>query len=143
MIEMIDMKAQRRNTALSLSLVFALWLFGCGYPEVVSSGEGRFARTDISLLPGMISGLKSKDASTRARSAATIGGMGPAAKDAVPALITLLKDREISVRAAGAHALGQMRPVARKARPDLESLAKQAPLRDVATKAIERIKTAE
>ena len=136
------MRAQRR-TLLSLGLASASWLLGCGNPEAAQSGKGRFARTDIAVLSDMLRGLKSKNASTRARSAATIGGMGPAAKEAIPALITLLKDREPSVQAAGAHALGQMGPAAEKASPELKILAKQASLREVATKALEQIKTAE
>jgi HEAT repeat protein len=137
---MIDPKC-RMQAVFWLCLAYASSIPGCGNGDAgpASSGEGRYAQTDIAMLPHMIHGLKSKDPSTRARSAATIGGMGPAAKDAIPALITLLKDRDPSVRAAGAHALGRMGPVASKARPNLEALTKQTALREIATKAIRQI----
>ena len=136
------MAPRPRRTIVIIGFLAILSLSsGCGQPAVTvpGQGSGRFSKTDIATLPDMLQGLKSKDASTRARSAATIGGMGPAAKEAVPALITLLKDREVSVQAAGAHALGQIGPDAAAARSDLEALTRQGPLRDVAVKAIQQI----
>lgn len=136
--------APRRRTAAALiGLAVASSLFGCGGPEPASSGEGRYAHADVAVLPEMLKGLRSKDASTRARSAATIGGMGPAAREAVPALTALLKDRDVSVRAAGVHALGRMGSAARPARPNLEALLKQAPLREIAAKALKQIEDAD
>ena len=56
--------------------------------------------------------LKHEDGSTRRVAAEALGGIGPAAKDAVPALMEALKGEDFSTRNAAAEALGQIGPVA-------------------------------
>lgn len=133
------MPPRRRRIASAIGHCFVSLLIGCGPPASRPSAKGHFSNADVTVLPHMLRGLKSKNPSIRARSAATIGGMGPAAKEAVPMLIASLKDRDTSVRAGCIFALGQIGPDARIARPNLEAMTKQAPLRDVATKALRQI----
>ena len=48
-----------------------------------------------------------------------MGGIGPAAKDAVPALIKALKDKDFNVRRSAAAAVGKIGPAAKDAVPAL------------------------
>ena len=58
----------------------------------------------------------------RGFAAMALGGLGPAAQDAVPALVPLLKDPKASVRRAAASALGGLGPAAQDAVPALVPL---------------------
>ena len=55
----------------------------------------------------------------RINAALALGGIGPAAKDAVPALIIALKDEEENIRLTAALALGDNGPAAKDAVPAL------------------------
>ena len=60
----------------------------------------------------------------RRAAAEVLGGLGPAAKDAVPDLVKLLDDPDEGVRWAAASALGGIGPAAKDAAPDLVKLLK-------------------
>ncbi len=75
-------------------------------------------------VPGLIELLGEKDQSLRNAALETLGGIGPAAKDAVPALVHVLQyDEWTDVRAKAAKTLGDMGPAAKEA-----ILALRAPL---------------
>lgn len=65
--------------------------------------------TPVSIL---IDALKARDSGDRARAARELGGIGPAAKEAIPVLLEALRDREEKVRRDAADALGRMGPAA-------------------------------
>ena len=87
-------------------------------PEPVNFGpEGNGAGDDEAPVtfvgnPGsiaiLIEALREKDGNVRAKAARALGGMGPAAKEAIPVLLTALQDREAHVRWDAARALGQI-----------------------------------
>lgn len=116
-------------------------LTGCGEaakPNGPGLG-GRHYAADASALSDIVVDLRSKSPEVRSRAAATLGGLGPAAKLAVADLITALKDADLGVRQAAAFALGRIGPDARDALPALRSLAQKGPASAVAAKAVERI----
>jgi HEAT repeats len=120
-------------------------LVGCGEvgaPADPGLAGGHYA-ADASDLPRLIVGLKARSPEARARAAAALGGLGPAAKPAVTDLIAALKDRDPGVRQAAAFALGRIGPDAIDALPALRSLARGGPASAVATKAIESIEHGE
>jgi HEAT repeat protein len=108
---------------------------GCAPPGGSSAGDP----ATPAALDDALRGLRARDPATRARAAARLAAMGPAAAKAVPALSSALKDRDLSVKAAAAHALGEIGPDARPALPTLEALSRQETLRDVVTRARARI----
>jgi len=56
----------------------------------------------------LIEALKSEDKHSRARAARVLGGIGPAAEEAIPVLLENLRDREATVRFDAAKALERM-----------------------------------
>jgi HEAT repeat protein len=56
-------------------------------------------------VPALIEALKDKSINVRQNAAFALGGIGPAAKDAVPALSEALKDHEAIVSSAAEGAL--------------------------------------
>jgi HEAT repeat protein len=56
----------------------------------------------------LIEALREKDGNVRAKAARALGGIGPAAKEAIPVLLSALQDREAHVRWDAARALGQI-----------------------------------
>jgi HEAT repeat protein len=112
-------------------------MIGCGHSGSVPAE----AKVSADAVPELIRGLESPDPNARVRSAASIGRIGPDAKQAVPALTTALKDPDPSVQAAAAYSLGQIGPDANAALPELEPLSRTTgPLSEVAAKAITQIK---
>ena len=87
-------------------------------PEPVTFGpEGNGAREDevpVSFVgnPGsiaiLVEALREKNGNVRANAARALGGIGPAAKEAIPVLLSALQDREAHVRWDAARALGQI-----------------------------------
>ena len=72
----------------------------------------------------LITQLRDESPTVRGAAAHALGGIGPAAKDAVPELAKLLKDPDADVRRAAAHALGGIGPAAKDAVPELAKLLK-------------------
>ena len=66
-------------------------------------------RLEQRLIKDLITQLKSHFVDDRQRAAQALGGIGPAAADAVPALIDALKDQDADVRELAAEALGEIR----------------------------------
>jgi len=56
----------------------------------------------------LIEALRERDGHVRAKAARALGGIGPAAKEAIPVLLSALQDREAHVRWDAARALGQI-----------------------------------
>jgi tRNA A-37 threonylcarbamoyl transferase component Bud32 len=109
-----------------------------------SGGEGAQGGPALSFVgsPGsiaiLIEALKEKDGSVRSRAARALGGIGPAAKEAIPVLLDALQDREAHVRWDAARALGQIGAAA------AEGLAaavhdKDPVVRQIAADALKRI----
>ncbi len=72
-------------------------------------------------VPGLIDALQGKDQNIRRAALDALGGIGPAAKDAVPAATKLLlRDESMDVRKAAAIMLGQIGPEAKEAIPALK-----------------------
>lgn len=130
---------QRSPRPACTLLVVACLLAGCGRFE---GAPGAGAGATPAALDDAIRGLRAKDPTTRARAAARLAAMGPAASPAVPSLTAALKDRDVSVKAAAAHALGEIGPEARPALPELAAMARQRPLKEVSSRAIEKIERA-
>lgn len=121
----------------AVALVWSATIAGCGRATGVSSTAGGHASAEA--VAELVRGLSLPDPAARARAAEAIGRIGPGAKAAVPALTKALQDRDLSVRAAAAYTLGEIGPDARGAIPNLERLTRPSTLRDVATRAIEKI----
>jgi hypothetical protein len=122
---------------MAIALLCACMPIGCGRPGALPA-EAKVSGTAV---PELIRGLESPDPTARARCAASIGRIGPDARDAVAALTTTLKDPDPSVQAAAAYSLGQIGPDARAALPELEPLSRTGgPLGEVAAQAIAQIK---
>jgi HEAT repeat protein len=122
---------------VAVALICAGLPIGCGRTAPVPSE----AKVNATAVPELIRGLQSPDPTARARSAASLGRIGPDAKGAVPALTTALKDTDPAVQAAAAYSLGQIGPDAGEALAELEPLTRRdGPLREVAAKAVSRIK---
>jgi serine/threonine protein kinase len=56
----------------------------------------------------LVEALREHDGAVRAKAARALGGIGPAAKEAIPVLLGALRDREAHVRWDAARALGQI-----------------------------------
>jgi len=122
---------------IAIALVCAILPTGCGRTAPVPAD----AKINAAAVPELIRGLQSPDPTARARSAASLGRIGPDAKEAVSALTTALKDTDPSVQAAAAYSLGQIGPDAGEALAELEPLTRRGgPLREVAAKAVSQIK---
>ena len=86
-------------------------------------------------VPGLIELLGEKDQSLRNAALETLGGIGPAAKDAVPALVHVLQyDEWTDVRAKAAKTLGDMGPAAKEA-----ILVPKSPSRSIPTNIWRRV----
>ena len=70
-------------------------------------------------VPALLKLMREKMDGAKEASAAALGRIGPAAKEAVPRLIELLEDRSGEVRSAAAEALGRIGPAAAAAVPKL------------------------
>ncbi|HEY5907159.1 MAG TPA: HEAT repeat domain-containing protein, partial [Vicinamibacteria bacterium] len=86
----------------------------------------------------LVEALKEKDGNVRSKAARALGGIGPAAKEAIPVLLEALRDREAHVRWDAARALGQIGAAA------AEGLAaavndKDPVVRQIAADALKRI----
>jgi HEAT repeat protein len=86
----------------------------------------------------LIEALREKDGSVRAKAARALGGLGPAAREAIPLLLGALEDREAHVRWDAARALGRIGAAA------AEGLAaavndKDPVVRQIAADALKRI----
>ena len=86
----------------------------------------------------LIEALREKDGTVRAKAARALGGIGPAAKEAIPVLLGAIQDREAHVRWDAARALGQIGAAA------AEGLAaavndKDPVVRQIAADALKRI----
>jgi serine/threonine protein kinase len=86
----------------------------------------------------LVEALREKDGSVRAKAARALGGIGPAAREAIPVLLDALHDREAHVRWDAARALGQIGAAA------AEGLAaavndKDPVVRQIAADALKRI----
>jgi HEAT repeat protein len=88
---------------------------------------GQFGEAGKPALSALVGVLKNKDndAETRALAARAIGGLGPAARDAVEPLRNALKDDDEYVRLGAVVALGEIGPDARDAVPALSDLARE------------------
>jgi serine/threonine protein kinase len=79
-----------------------------------SAGGGEATAPAVSFVgsPGsinvLIDALQEKDGSVRSKAARALGGIGPAAREAIPVLLGALQDREAHVRWDAARALGQI-----------------------------------
>jgi len=109
-------------------------------PEATDQGEGPTvgfvgSAGSVAIL---VEALREKDGSVRAKAARALGGIGPAAREAIPVLLDALQDREAHVRWDAARALGQIGAAA------AEGLAaavndKDPVVRQIAADALKRI----
>jgi HEAT repeat protein len=76
---------------------------GRGVDEVAVSFVGNPGSIGI-----LVEALREKDGNIRANAARALGGIGPAAREAIPVLLSALQDREAHVRWDAARALGQI-----------------------------------
>ena len=107
-------------------------------PEAVASAS---PSPEAAAAQGLLDGLASANAATRAHSAEELGKLGPAAHSAVAALIEALKDKDALVRSESARALGRIGPDAKPAIPALGVAARdpEAIVSREATEALKKI----
>jgi serine/threonine protein kinase len=113
--------------------------------SILSGGDEAFDAPPILSFVGspgsiaiLVEALKEKDGNVRSKAARALGGIGPAAKEAIPVLLEALRDREAHVRWDAARALGQIGAAA------AEGLAaavndKDPVVRQIAADALKRI----
>lgn len=102
-------------------------------PGIPAPRMGRV--TPVSIL---VEALKAPDSGARARAARELGGIGPAAKEAIPVLLEALRDREEKVRRDAADALERMGPAAAAALASAVN-DKDEVVRQIAREALARI----
>ena len=109
-------------------------------PEAAGQGEGPTVTFlgSAGSVAILVEALRERDGSVRAKAARALGGIGPAAREAIPVLLDALHDREAHVRWDAARALGQIGAAA------AEGLAaavndKDPVVRQIAADALKRI----